>query len=499
MNVKKGVSRPCTLSQGLFSALARAAVSAVVALGLWTTPVPNHALAAEPFHRLNVVFVMADDLGWADLGCYGGKFYESPSIDRLAREGMRFIQAYTAGSVCSPTRSSIQTGKYPVRTGITDYVPGLHPAGVKLDTPHTRRELALEETTVAEALARQGYQTFYSGKWHLGGKGFEPQDQGYEVVVDDASLGNSGKDPLVGDRLTESALRFLDTRDKTRPFFMFLAYHEPHTPILAHPQYIDRFRVKAAGLPKPERESVAERQGRSRLVQDDAGYACEVAVLDDGVKRLGEKLEALGLTATTVFVFTSDNGGLCTKAQPGPTSNLPLRSGKGWLYEGGIRVPLIVRLPGVAKPGSTCDTPIISTDYFPTLLALTGAAPMPQQHLDGVSIVPLLRGGTIAPRALYWHYPHYHGSTWAPGSTIRDGDWKLIEFFEEDAVELYDLRDDVGERKDLAATMPDVARQLKAKLGAWREEVHAVIPKPAQPGKAEDIRRAKRKRARTGA
>ena len=230
---------------------------------------------------------------------------------------------------------------------------------------------------------------------------------------------------------------------------------------------------------------MAERHGQSRLVQDDPAYACEVAVLDDGVKRLSEKLEALGLTGTTVFVFTSDNGGLCTKAQPGPTSNLPLRSGKGWLYEGGMRVPLIVRLPGVVQPGSVCDTPVISTDYFPTLLALAGAAPLPQQHLDGVSFAPLLRGGTLAPRTLYWHYPHYHGSTWAPGSAIRDGDWKLIEFFEEDAVELYNLRDDVGERKDLAATMPDKARELKAKLAAWRDEVHAAMPKPGEPGKPD--------------
>lgn len=498
MNLDATVIGPSPLRGKCCGAIVQAATVCVFILSCCAGTPPSSTWAAESPARVNIVFMLADDLGWADLGCYGSTFYESPNIDRLAREGMRFTQAYTAGSVCSPTRSSIQTGKYPVRTGITDYIPGLHPGGAKLDTPYTQRQLALEETTIAEALAEQGYQTFYSGKWHLGGKGFLPQDQGYEVAIDDASLGNASKDPLVGDRLTESALTFLDTRDASRPFFMFLSYHEPHLPILAHPKYIEHFQAKADQLPEPERKSERERRGQSRLVQDDPGYACEVAVLDDGVKRLSEKLESLGLTASTVFIFTSDNGGLSTKDQPGPTSNLPLRSGKGWLYEGGIRVPLIVRLPGVAPAGSACHTPVISTDYFPSLLELTGAAPLPQQHLDGVSFAPLLRGRTTAPRTLFWHYPHYHGSTWAPGAAIRDGDWKLIEFFEEQKVELYNLRGDVGEREDLAAAMRGQTGQLLAQLRAWRADVQAVMPTPAEPGQADakPAPSAKRKRAK---
>ena len=243
---------------------------------------PFTAPAADAPARPNVVFILADDLGWADLGCYGAKFYESPHIDRLASQGVRFTQAYTAGAVCSPTRGSIMTGKVPVRTGVTDYIPGLALQGTRLTTQPTRRELALEETTIAEALSAQGYQTFYSGKWHLGGKGYGPHEQGFEAVVEDSSLGATGKDPTVGDRLTDSAVKFLGERDAARPFFMYLGYHEPHTPILPHPEHIAHFTAKAEKLPKVDVISQAERNGQSRLVQDDPAYACEIQVLDEG-------------------------------------------------------------------------------------------------------------------------------------------------------------------------------------------------------------------------
>lgn len=461
--------------------------------------------------RPNVVFILADDLGWADLGCYGATFYESPHIDRLASEGVRFTQAYTAGAVCSPTRSSIMTGKVPVRTGVTDYIPGLALKGTRLTTQPTRRELALEETTIAEALAARGYQTFYSGKWHLGGKGFGPHEQGFEVVVEDGSLGATGKDPTVGDRLTDSAVKFLGERDTARPFFMFLGYHEPHTPIVTHPDHIAHFTAKAARLPQVDVVSQAEHHGQSRLVQDDPAYACEIKVLDEGVRRIDEKLKALGLADNTIVIFFSDNGGLCTKAEPGPTSNLPLRSGKGWLYEGGIRVPLIVRAPslvksgtaksGATKPGTVCDMPVISTDFFPTLLELAGAPLMPEQHVDGRNFVPLLRGESLPERALFWHYPHYHGSTWAPGSAIRQGDWKLIEFYEDGTGELYNLRDDLGERTNLALSQKEIAIRMHAELSAWRKATGAYIPQPADPAKATAADGAKpakkRKKAKT--
>jgi arylsulfatase A-like enzyme len=428
----------------------------------------------------NFVIILADDLGWTDLGCYGSTFYETPHIDRLAAEGIRFTQAYTAGAVCSPTRSSIMTGQYPVRTGVTDYIPGLHPEGVRLSTPYTRTELALEHITIAEALQEHGYQTWYGGKWHLGGRGFGPEDQGFEVVVQDEALGDHRKDPLVGDRLTAAAVQFLDERDPVRPFFMFLGFHEPHTPILPHPDHIDHFRAKADDAPLAT-TSLTERNGRSRTVQNDAAYATEIAVLDEAVAQLTAKLDALQLAESTVIVFFSDNGGLCTLKSPGPTTNLPLRSGKGWLYEGGIRVPLIVRAPGMTEPGSTCDTPVSSTDLFPTLLELAGAPLQPERHLDGQSLVRLLSGESLPARTLYWHYPHYHGSTWAPGSAIRDGDWKLIEFLDEERIELYNLSSDLGERTDLALEEPDRAQELRADLAAWRAASGAIMPTPLAP------------------
>lgn len=433
---------------------------------------------APAIERPNVLFILADDLGWTDLSCYGSTFYETPHIDRLAARGMRFTQAYTAGAVCSPTRSSLMTGKYPVRTGITDYIPGLHPEGVRLETPYTLRELALDEITVAEVLQDDGYVTFYSGKWHLGETGYGPAEQGFDVVVDDAALGDHRRDPLVGDRLTRSALQFLDKRDRERPFFMFLGYHEPHTPIIDHPETILHFREKAASRGGENPAAIPERNGHSRTVQNSAGYASEVAVLDSAVGQLVDKLGEQAILDSTVIVFFSDNGGLCTVREAGPTTNLPLRSGKGWLYEGGIRVPLIVSAPGITAPGSVCDTPIISMDLFPTLLELAGIPLLPDVHLDGVSFLPLLRGEAAEPRDLFWHYPHYHGSTWAPGGAMRQGNWKLIEFFDEDAVELYDLSRDLGERRNLAAEEPDRVAAMRSELAAWRNATGAVMPTP---------------------
>jgi len=447
--------------------------------------------AALAAFKPNILFILADDLGWRDLGCYGAPFNETPHLDRLAREGLRFTQAYTAGSVCSPTRASIMTGKYPVRTGVTDYIPGLHPEGRRLTTKPTRQELALEEVTIAEALREGGYQTFYAGKWHLGGRGFEPQDQGFEVCVSDSQLGNHSKDWQVGKRISESAIKFLDERDPARPFFMFLGYHEPHTPILEYPDHIAKFREKASKLTATPVSSRTERQGQTRIVQNDAAYASEVAGLDTFVGSVLAKLEKNGLAQNTIVIFFSDNGGLSTKAQIGPTSNEPLRAGKGWLYEGGIRVPLIVRAPGLTKAGATTDTPVISTDFYPTLLALAGVPAKSEQHRDGINIASVLRGDSAPARdALFWHYPHYHGSTWAPGGAMREGDWKLIEFFEEDTVELYNLKSDLSERHNLAASEPGQVRAMRAKLAAWRAETGAYMPQPGdQPTPAQKRKR----------
>jgi arylsulfatase A-like enzyme len=451
---------------------------------------PTFAASPKP----NILFILADDLGWRDLGCYGAPFDETPNIDRLASEGLRFTQAYTAGSVCSPTRGSLMTGKYPVRTGVTDYIPGLTSAGRKLVTQRTRTELALEEFTIAEALKAGSYQTFYSGKWHLGGRGFEPHDQGFEVEVPDAQLGNSGKDWQVGKRLTESAVKFLDERDTSRPFFMFLGYHEPHTPILEYPDHIAKFREKAAKLPEGPAPRT-EREGQTRTIQNDAPYGSEVAGLDSFVGTVLAKLEKNGLTKDTIVIFFSDNGGLSTKAQPGPASNEPLRAGKGWLYEGGVRVPLIVRAPGITKAGTVTDAQVISTDFYPTLLELAGLPARPEQHRDGISIASILRGEKAPARdALFWHYPHYHGSTWSPGSAMREGDWKLIEFFEENTAELYNLKTDLSERQNLALVEPERLKAMRARLAAWRAETGAYVPQPgetpAEPGKKKRKRKS---------
>ncbi len=449
--------------------------------------------------RPNFVFILADDLGWSDLGCYGSSFHETPHIDRLASEGIRFTQAYTAGAVCSPTRGSIMTGKYPVRTGVTDYIPGLPSDGRKLATPRTKTELALEEVTLGEALKDGGYQTFYAGKWHLGKNAFDADAQGFEVYAGDNELGNYGQDWQFGDRMTAAALTFLKQRDNTRPFLMYLAYHEPHQPILEYPRHIDRFRAKAAKLPPPQGSTeVDERNGRTRVVQNDPAYASEVAGLDECVGRVLAQLDQNGLANNTIVIFFSDNGGLSTKAAPGPTSNQPLRAGKGWLYEGGIRVPLIVRAPGATKPGSICETPVISTDLYPTLLTLADLPLRPQQHVDGVNIASLLSGGPAPNRqTFFWHYPHYHGSTWAPGSAIRDGDWKLIEFFEENSVELYDLKADIGEQKNLAADNPDQVKSLLAQLATWRSDTGAVMPQANPSPGQESAKKPKKSKKRT--
>jgi arylsulfatase A-like enzyme len=385
------------------------------------------------------------------------------------------------------------TGKAPVRTGVTDYIPGLTSVGRKLVTKRTNTELALEEVTVAEALKAGGYQTFYAGKWHLGGRGFEPQDQGFEVVVSDGQLGNHGKDWQVGQRLSESAVKFLDERDAKRPFFMFLGYHEPHTPILEYPEHIAKFREKAKNRVTAAVHSRTEREGQTRIIQDDPAYGSEVAGLDTFVGQVLAKLDASGLAENTVVIFFSDNGGLSTKAERGPTSNEPLRAGKGWLYEGGIRVPLIVRGPGLAKAGTISDVPVFSTDFYPTLLALAGLPARPGQHRDGLDLTALLRGGAAPERdTYYWHYPHYHGSTWAPGGAMREGDWKLIEFFEEGTAELYHLKHDLSERNNLASAEPARLKAMQAKLAVWRTETGAFVPQPGvTPGEPKGKRKKK--------
>ncbi len=446
----------------------------------------------------NIVMMLVDDMGWADPGCFGSTFYETPNIDRLCASAMKFNAGYAACPVCSPTRASIMTGRHPVRVDITDWIPGrrLTPAqGARLQHVDDRDNLALEEVTLAEVLKDHGYQTFFAGKWHLGGEGHLPTDQGFDVNIGGCSKGSppggyyapwanpnlAAKAPgeYLTERLTDESITFLEKRGKVKPFLLYLAYYNVHTPITPYEKRIEHFEKKAAEQFDDPTPTATEHEGRSRMRQDNPKYASMVAAVDDSVGRILAKLDDLGLSDDTVVIFFSDNGGLCTLHKPGPNCNLPLRSGKGWLYEGGVREPTIIRAPGVTRPGSVCDVPVVSMDFFPTILELAGLPLRPDLHADGVSLVPLLRGsGKIAPRSLFWHYPHYHGSTWTPGASIRKGDYKLIEFYHWDKVELYNLKDDPGEQHDLSRQDPAKTAELRKELRSLQQKYGAKMPQP---------------------
>lgn len=435
--------------------------------------------------RPNVVFILADDLGWADLAVTGSHFYETPNLDRLAAAGMRFTASYAAAPVCSPTRAALLTGRYPARLGLTNFIPGARRG--KLLPASYLHHLPLEQVTLAECFRQAGYATFAIGKWHLGDEGFGPLEQGFDVNIGGSAKGATSFFPpyrlanlsdkpgcYLTDRLTEEAISWIE-RAGNKPFFLWLAHYDVHIPLQARADLIRRFEEKAATLPADERFR-AEGSVRDRRIQDHAVYAAKVASLDESVGRVLATLDRLELSRRTIVVFTSDNGGLST-AEGSPTSNAPLRAGKGWLYEGGIRVPLLLRGPSV-PPGQLCDVPVTSTDLFPTLLELAGLPARPELALDGTSLVSLWASKSKWARTeLFWHYPHYSNQGGGPASAIRSGDWKLIEFFETNRHELYDLRSDAGEQTDLAARHPERARELAARLGQWRASVGARMPR----------------------
>lgn len=464
--------------------------------------VPSLAFAES--RRPNVVFFLVDDLGWADLGCYGSTFYRTPNIDGLANRGVRFTQAYAACPVCSPTRASIMTGRHPVRVDITDWIPGLQKGAnsdVRFEHVDDRDDLALDEVTIAEHLQSQAdYQTFFIGKWHLGDRGNYPTDQGFDVNIGgcdkgsppggyyapfrNPSLTNRDDDDYLPTRLTDEAVKLIAGAESSRPFFMMFSFYNVHTPIQPDRSTVDEYQKIAKEKFTGATPTSRERKSISRGRQDNPEYASMVTAVDTSVGRVLVAIEDAGLRDDTIVVFFSDNGGLCTLASGrkkgalatgGPTSNLPLRSGKGWLYEGGVREPLIILAPGQMNVG-VCDTPVISTDFFPTILDLVGLPQAPELHADGTSIKPLLVGESIATRNFYWHYPHYHGSGWTPGASIRSGDWKLIEFYETDQTELYNLANDPGEREDLASTNVENRDRLKRALSDWQTKMNAKMP-----------------------
>jgi arylsulfatase A-like enzyme len=445
------------------------------------------ASAAGAPARPNILFILADDLGYMDIGANNpDTFYETPHLDALAKRGVRFTQGYSACCVCSPTRGSIMTGKYPPRFGITDFIPGMRP-GKLLSAPNATH-LPLAETTLAEAFRDGGYATFFAGKWHLGAGEFFPGAQGFSQ-----QLSGTGQffyppsatpprdpldDPKTTDRIADAAVEFIAAH-RDRPFFAYLPFLAPHTPIRARADLVAKYEKKKLSAP-PDAWG-RERERDVRLVQNHAPYAAMIEQLDTALGRVFAALKQNGLTERTIVVFTSDNGGLST-SEGHPTSNLPLRAGKGWPYEGGTRVAWLVSAPGINKPGTTCDTPVISTDHYPTLLELAGLPALPAQHRDGLSFVPALRGArTPRSQPLYWHYPHYGNQGGAPHGAIRDGDWKLIEWFEDNSVELYNIPQDLSEKTNLAAQHPEKVAALRAKLVAWRTEVGALMPTP-NPG-----------------
>jgi len=403
-----------------------------------------------------------DDLGWTDLGCMGSSYYETPNIDRLASQGMKFTDAYAAAPVCSPTRASILTGKHPARLHLTDFIPGHLRPWAKLIAAKIHNQLPLRETTIPEALKPAGYVSGYFGKWHLGGRQFGPRSQGFEVV---GSGGRNLRDKRVT-ALTDQAIAFLrKNRDRQKPFFAFLSHHSVHIPLEAPKELVDKHKARL----KP---------GQKPPAQANPTYAAMIEHLDNNVGRILSKLDELKLADRTAVIFFSDNGGLIKIYTGGPpvvTSNAPLRSEKGSLYEGGIRVPLIVRLPGVVSPGSVCREPVTSVDFLPTILELAGVKGKADPTIDGVSLVPLLAGtGKLKRDAIYWHYPHYHHT--APCGAVRAGRHKLIEYFEDGRRELYDLAGDIGEKNDLAQKMPEKAAELRRKLASWRKRVGALMP-----------------------
>ncbi len=442
--------------------------------------------------RPNIVFFLVDDMGWKDLGCFGSSFYETPNIDKLAASGMRFTNAYAACPVCSPTRASILAGKYPARMNTTDYFGGQRKKKL-LPAPYIQR-MPHEEVTLAETLKEARYRTGFFGKWHLGRAPFTPESQGFDVnkggfwrghppkgyfaPYGNPKLADGPKGEYLTERLTTEALTFLD-ESKDGPFLLYFSFYTVHTPLQAKKDRTAYYKKKRDALPEPQGPRwLPEGKRKCRQVQDHARYAAMVEAVDVSVGHVLAKIDALGLSGDTIVVLFSDNGGLST-SEGHPTSNVPLRAGKGWLYEGGIREPMIVRWPGRTKPGSVTDVPVISTDFYPTLLQMAGLAPRPRQHLDGVSLVPLLTGsGTIAPRTLYWHYPHYGNQGATPACAIRDGRYKLIEWLEDGRTEVFDLEADIGERKNLVQSQPVLAKHLRDKLVAWRAAVDAQMPSP---------------------
>ncbi|MEP7364442.1 MAG: sulfatase [Acidobacteriota bacterium] len=437
------------------------------------------AMPAQGKRPPNIVVILIDDYGWRDMGCYGSTFYETPNMDRFAKESVRFTNGYTACPVCSPTRASILTGQYPVRSGVTDWIAGRKQwPTAKALCPRTKTELPLEFTTLAEALKPAGFVSASIGKWHLGGEGFSPLEQGFALNAGGTAGGSPRswwppyniptltdpepeKNEYLAHYLTRRAISFIE-RNKDRPFFLYLPHFSVHIPLGAPPELVEKYKRKVA----------------AGGTQGDPTYGAMVEAMDDAAGILLRKLDELKLSENTLVFFLGDNGGLRYEGSSKKyvTDNAPLRAGKGHLYEGGIRVPYMVRWKGHIPP-AVSDTPVCSVDIFPTALAASGVKS--PGDIDGVDLMPHLTNKRAVKRdALYWHYPHYSNQGGVPGGVIREGDWKLIEFYEDNHLELFNLKNDLGERTNLSQREASRAKAMQAKLAKWRTERKAIMPTP---------------------
>ncbi|MDP6526059.1 MAG: sulfatase [Kiritimatiellia bacterium] len=440
----------------------------------------------------NVVVFLVDDLGYMDIGANNPNcFYDTPNIDKLAASGLRFTDGYAANPVCSPTRYSLMTGKYPTRVRATNFFSGAR--SCKFSPAVLNDRMPLSEITLAQLLKKKGYATFFAGKWHLGPtKEFFPQNRGFDVNIGGHKAGGpytgkryfapfknpemaeeSPEGDHLPDRLAREAAAFID-KNKNKPFLTYLSFYSVHTPLIGRPDLVKKYKEKASKITGEEFADEEQVHGkharRVRTLQKHAVYAAMVEAMDQAVGKVLKQLEDSGVAGKTIVFLTSDNGGLAT-SEGSPTSNLPLRGGKGWVYEGGIREPWIVCYPGVTKPGAVSSELICSIDLFPTVASAAGIKI--EHEVDGIDLRPALGGGNLNREALYWHYPHYSNQGGLPGGAVRMGNYKLFERYEDGRFHLYNLKDDIGEKKDLAESMPEKAAEMRAKLHQWYKEVDA--------------------------
>lgn len=451
----------------------------------------------------NVLVILVDDYGWNDTSCGGSRFYETPNIDRIAQLGMMFTQGYAACQVSSPSRASIMTGKSPARHGITNWIGEASGEAwrkmgrsSKLFPAEYAWKMSLDEQTLPETLKQHGYKTFMAGKWHIGGEGSTPEDHGFDINIGGYEAGspvggyfapyNNPKlpDGPAGEnlsmRLAQETARFMEEQTKKKkgqPFFAYLSFYAVHGPIQTTEENWNRYRNKADSIGIAPEGFEVDRTLPVRQHQDNPIYAGLIKQMDDAVGLVMNKLEELGLSENTLVIFTGDNGGV-SSGDNYSTSCLPLRGGKGRQWEGGLRVPFIIKNPNTRLQGVITDVPAIGTDFYPTILEYAGLPLLPQQHVDGQSLIPVLEGGTLPSRALYWHYPHYGNQGGEPSSVIRDGDWKLIHYYEDGRDELYNLKMDETESEPLNAQYPEKVSFLRNKLSVWLTEAGAKYPTP---------------------